>query len=113
MNKYIAALFFVMLALAGSASAQWVPSYVVDAEIDGTELNQFYGAGSVNKLNIDRDQEFTLRLEVESLVNADNLLVRASIDGYEFSADEDISAKYGPFKLGANNTKIIKLTMHL
>ncbi|MBS3147536.1 hypothetical protein J4219_01485 [Candidatus Woesearchaeota archaeon] len=114
MNKYIAALFFVMLAVfAGTAAAQNVPSFIVDSEVDGTELIDFAGAGSINKLNIDRNQEFELRLEVTSLVNADNLLVRASIDGYEFSSDEDISAKYGPFKLGANNTKIIKLTMHL
>ena len=72
MKATIAVLFSVLLALtatlAGAQTTQ-VPVYVDTAEIDGTEIYAF----GWNQLNIERNQEFTLKLELFAYEDAENV----------------------------------------
>ena len=112
MKATIAVLFSVLLALtatlAGAQTTQ-LPVYVDTAEIDGTEIYAF----GWNQLNIERNQEFTLKLELFAYEDAENVQIRVTIDGCEFSSTEDISANLGPFDFSENRTYVKKVQLKL
>lgn len=99
----------MVLSLATFASAQTVPVSVVRAEIDNTRID----GSTVNKLDIERNDEFTLKLNLLSVSDAEDVEVRAFISGYEFNDVNSISSRIGPFDFDANVTYVKSLKLAL
>lgn len=101
----------LVLSMVATAAAQdsTVPVQIVSAEIDNTDI---YANGK-NVLDIERDEKFTLKLEMISSADVDDVEVRAFISGYEYSDVSDISARAGPFDFSKDVTYVKKLTLSL
>jgi uncharacterized membrane protein len=97
--------------MVATAAAQdsTVPVQIVNAEIDNTDI---YPNGK-NVLDLERDEEFTLKFEMISSADVDDVEVRAFISGYEYSDISDISARAGPFDFSKDVTYVKKLTLRL
>ena len=102
-------VFLILSAIAVSAQNQFVPVFIQRAEIDGTDIFPF----GFNQLNIERNEDFTLKLDLFAFRDVNNVEVKAEIDGYEYSDVKPISARYGPEDLTANVTYPVKLTLRL
>ncbi len=105
-------LFSVVLVLSAvfvGAQDHIVPVTIEEAEIDGTEIDAF----DVNQLDIERDQEFTLKLELFAWENAKDVEIRAFVSGYEFNDVNSISDRIGPFDFDENVTYIKKMKLSL
>jgi hypothetical protein len=110
MKALTTVLFSLLLVLSSvmvAAQLQDVPVQIMRAEIDDTEIEPF----GLNKLDIERDQEFELELELEAWEDANDVEIRAFISGYEFNDVADIEDHIGPFDFDANVT--YKKKMHL
>ena len=101
--------FLLVLMLATFASAQVVPVTIVEAEIENTDILP----SGVNQLDLERNDDFELRLELFTPVDADDVEIRAFISGYEYNDINPISKRIGPFDLDANVTYVRKLTLSL
>lgn len=101
----------LVLSMVATAAAQdsTVPVQIVSAEIDNTDI---YANGK-NVLDIERDDKFTLKLEMISSADVKDVEVRAFISGYEYSDVSDISARAGPFDFNKDVTYVKKLQMSL
>ncbi|MBI4145198.1 hypothetical protein HY493_03255 [Candidatus Woesearchaeota archaeon] len=99
-KQWIGLLAFVLctIALAGSVFA--LPMSISEVEVDGTELQQ----DAVNKLSIERDQSFKVKVTFDAAAEADNVMGYAEIVGYEHADDEPIADRVGPFSIEANTT---------
>ncbi|VVB81117.1 Uncharacterised protein [uncultured archaeon] len=106
--KALTILLSVLLVLSAVA-AQTLPLNVEHAQIDNTEIL----ASSVNKLDIERDQDFTLKLEIFASNAAKDVEIRAFISGYEFNDANAISKMLGPFDFAQSTTYIKKMTLTL
>ena len=106
--KALTILFSVLLVLSAVA-AQTLPLNVEQAEIDNTEIL----ASSVTKLDIERDQDFTLKLELYASAAAKDVEIRAFISGYEFNDVNAISEQIGPFDFAEGVRYIKKMTLTL
>lgn len=103
-------LLAVMLILSAVfVAAQDVPVEIISAEIDNSDIEPF----GVNQLDIERGNEFTLRLELMSMVDVNDVEFRAFISGYEFNDVKDITARMGPFDMDANVTYVKKMKLSL
>lgn len=104
-------LFSVLLVLSAVlVAADSVPVNVVKATIDDTRIEPF---GVNNKLNIERDQDFELKLELFAVNDAKDIEVRAFVSGYEFNDIKSISDRIGPFDFSENVTYVKKMTLSL
>lgn len=105
-------LIGVLLVLSSvfvAAQDHVVPVAITQAEIDGTEIEPF----GFNQLDIERDSEFTLKLELESWEDAKDVEISAEITGYEFNDVKEIRDRIGPFDFDANVTYVKKLQLSL
>lgn len=111
MMKAWTILLSVLLILAvpfvAAQSGNSVPVTIREAELDSTNIFPF---GS-NQIDIERNEEFTLRLELVANQSARDVEVRAFISGYEFNDVRPISAQIGPFDVDANVTYIKRMTL--
>lgn len=104
-----------VLALTTVANAQYVPVQLDRIEIDDIDIEdfeEFYFNEDV-RLDLERGEEFEVELLLEAFEAADDVIVRAVIDGYEFSDIEPITDMIGPFDLDANITYKKKMTLRL
>lgn len=104
-------IILAMLALfAVPALAQQLPILQFDeVEVDGTELSP----NAINRLNLDRGEEYQVRVQFTPLANIKSGRVKISIDGYEFSEFEDITDASDINDYKANNTYVEKLSVRI
>ncbi len=95
-----------LLALSGIASALPVDFTV---EVEGTELSET----AVNSLSIERDTEISVRVEIESTANLEDVEIEAFISGYEYNDRERISDTTHIFDMENATTYVKKLTLSL
>ncbi|MBS3125191.1 hypothetical protein J4211_02980 [Candidatus Woesearchaeota archaeon] len=89
-------------------SSSSVPVVIRHAELDSTDIFPF----GFNQLDLERNDEFTLKLELFSFQRARDVEVRAFVSGYEFNDVRPISAQIGPFDVDPNVTYVKRLTLH-
>ncbi|MCI0613155.1 hypothetical protein L0244_09210, partial [bacterium] len=105
-------LFCAMLLLSSvmvAAQSHVTPVAIERAEIDDTEIEPF----GVNQLDLERDQEFELELELMAWEAAKDVEIRAFISGYEYNDVNSISDQIGPFDFDENVTYVKKLHISL
>ncbi|MBI4145987.1 hypothetical protein HY489_01470 [Candidatus Woesearchaeota archaeon] len=102
-------VFLILAAAAAQAQDTWVPVYVQRAELDGTDIFPY----GWNQLDVERDEELTLKLELFAWQDAENVEIRATISGYEHGDSTPISARIGPFDFEENVTYVKKLKFTL
>jgi len=109
--KALTLLFSVLFVLSAVfvAAQQTVPVAIQQAEIDSTKIDPF----GTNQLDIERAQNFELKLKFLSPMDAKDVEIRAFISGYEFSDVKDISDQIGPFDFDANITYVKKMQLTL
>ncbi len=105
--KRITMFILMMLVLVTGVSA--LPAVLDKVTFDGNTLQE----DSVNRLNVERGEEYTLQIVFTSLANLNDVEVEAFISGYEYSGHNKISDVIGPFDAGLNVTysKKLKLTI--
>jgi len=87
-----------------------------EVSIEKVELNDVaLSATSTNKLDITRDAQFDVRVNVKSLVDQDNVEILGMITGYEYNdiASDRISANTQVMRMEANTTYVRTLKMSL
>ncbi len=112
MKALTTVLFSVLLVMSAvfvAAQDHDVPVEIMRAEIDDTDIAPF----GINQLDIERAQEFELRLNLEAWENAKDVEIRAFVSGYEFNDVADIEDHIGPFDFDANVTYVKKLHITL
>ncbi len=102
-------VLFVLAAVSVVAQDRAVPISIENSEIDNTEILPF----GINQLDVERDQDFTLKLELFAWENAKDVEIRAFISGYEYNDVNSISDRIGPFDFEENVTYVKKLTLSL
>ncbi|MEM3154181.1 MAG: hypothetical protein QW165_01265 [Candidatus Woesearchaeota archaeon] len=102
-------VMFVLSSVMVSAQSHVTPVAIEQAEIDGTEIEPF----GVNQLDLERDQEFELRLELMAWEEAKDVEIRAFISGYEYNDVKSIADQIGPFDFRENVTYVKKLHISL
>ncbi len=95
----------LFLALAGAATA--LPVVLEEVEVDDTILQQ----NAVNRLSLERGEEYEVRIRFTPASNIDNAEVRIFVSGYEFSDLDDIEDKTTVFDADANVTYVKKLSI--
>lgn len=90
----------------GTVTADALPISIDEVEVDGTELNE----DQVNRLSIERDQEFSVKVTFQGTASHDNIVGNAFISGYEH---DSVSDMVGPFDVEDDTTytKTFKLTL--
>lgn len=98
-----------VLTLSGTAAAQYLPVDLERVEIDDVRVHDDDDV----RLDIERNEEFEVELELIAEEAVDDLTIRATIDGYEFSDVDPITEVIGPYDLDANVTysRDLKLTL--
>ena len=98
------------LLLLSIAVAHAVPGTIDEVKVDGDELIE----GDVNKLSLERGEEFEVKVRVTASSPIANAEVVAFVSGFDFSdEDERISDSSGAFDMTANNTVIKKLRLKI
>lgn len=107
--RTLTAIVFSMLFLLSvvAVSADSVPLVVERAEIDDIDIEPF----GENVLDLERNEEFELELELFAIEDVEDVEIRAFISGFEFSDVEPIADQIGPMDFEANVT--YKRDMHL
>ena len=109
-------LFSILLLLSAvvvSAQQRVVPVTIEHAEIDSTDIDDFEGCGCTNQLDIERNQDFTLKLELFGWQDSKDVEIRAFISGYEFNDVNAINDQIGPFDFFENVTYVKKMKLTL
>ena len=108
MKKLI--ILAILALFAVPAFAQTLPILQFDeVQVDGTELSP----NATNRLNLDRGEEYQVRVQFTPLANIKSGKVKISIDGYEFSDFEDITDASDLNDYKANNTYVEKLSIRI
>ena len=102
-------LIFLVTTLIASTLASAVPLYITEAKVDGTELYPW----DTTRLNLERDEEFDVKLELYAYEDRENVEVEAFLSGYEYNDHERISDTTHVFDVEANTTYTKKLTLRL
>ena len=105
--KAIHAIFALALFLTVIGSALALPVTLDEVEVDDTILSE----NAVNRLSLERGQEYEVRVRFTPSSDLDNAEVRVFISGYEFSDVEDIEDKTPVFDAQANVTYVKKLSI--
>ncbi|HSU72614.1 MAG TPA: hypothetical protein VLJ21_02085 [Candidatus Binatia bacterium] len=109
MKKQMFALFaFAVFAIALAGAAYALPLSIEKVEVDGTTVQE----AQVNRLSLERNDEFTVKVTFTATADADNVVGQAFITGYEH-ADEEPSDLVGPFTLEGNTTYTKKFLLKL
>jgi uncharacterized membrane protein len=109
MKKTTFALFaFALFAIALAGSALALPMSIDRVEVDGTHID----VNQVNRLSIERDQEFKVKVEFTATQELDNVMGQAFITGYEHKGEEPYDI-VGPFSIEANTTYTKTFTLKL
>ena len=111
MKGFLAVVFGLMMAvvMAVSAYAAAVPVAVDSVEVDGFALTE--GVTAVRQL--ERGEEFDVKVKLSAAAKADNVEVEAIITGFEHSRSERISDSARPFDLEAGESVVRTLTLTL
>jgi len=104
LTTFLLSILFVL-----SVAAAPVQVSVQRAEIDDTEIRD----SQRNILDIERNQDFTLELQLLALKDAKDVEIRAFISGYEFNDVKSISDQVGLFDFDENVTYVKKLQLSL
>ena len=128
-NKIFALIALFMLALASVASAQLFPGNggnngnqagsaqvsqstlpisIDEVEVDGTTLS----ANQDNKLSVERNEEFDVKVTFTGTASHDNIVLQAYISGYEHVSEAPYDV-VGPFDVEDDTTYTKTLTMKL
>lgn len=99
-------LVFVLMTSSVSAA---LPLTVSSVKID----DQVLTVGSTARLNIERDQEFEVRLVMQSTEQLANVEVQASVSGYEYNDVSRIFDSTQLFDMAANVSYTKRLTLRL
>ncbi len=97
----------LFLAVIGSAAA--LPVVLEEVEVDDTVLE----ANAVNRLSLERGQDYEVRIKFTPTSNVDDVEVRAFVSGYEYSDVDDIEDKTSVFDADENVTYVKKLSIRL
>lgn len=96
--------------VSGAPSAIGKPPVRVDAaEVDGFELS----TSETNIRDLERGEEFTLKIKMTANANAKDIEIRAFVSGFEFSSSEPISDSTSPFDVEAGVSYVKSLTLKL
>ncbi|MBI3037306.1 hypothetical protein HYY73_06195 [Candidatus Woesearchaeota archaeon] len=98
------------IVVSGAPSAgNQVPVKVDAVEIDNFELS----VSSNNVRDLERGQDFTLRIKLTASSDAKDIEIRAFVTGFEFSKSQDISDSTSPFDVekGVSYVKTLKLKL--
>lgn len=114
MRAFMALLFSVLLlstvvVATHSDDTDEIPITIDGVEIDDTEVRPF----GLNQLDIERDQDFEVELELFAHDDIDDVEIRAFISGFEFTDVQPIAAVIGPFQFDENVTFKRSLTLRL
>ncbi len=109
LTTIVFSMLLVLSAVMVAAQSNDVPVAIEQAEIDNTEIAPF----GINQLDVERAQEFELKLNLMPWNNAKDVEIRAFISGYEFNDVADIEDHIGPFDFDANVTYIKKMHITL
>jgi len=107
--KVLTVILFSVLLSALMVTAGSIPVAIERAEIDDTEID----VSGKNILDIERDQEFELELELRASEDVDDVEIRAFISGYEYNDVRSISDSIGPIDLDANVTYVRRMDLSL
>lgn len=100
----------LFLALLTSATAAQIPITAFDeVEFDDVGLR----LGEDNRLSIERGEEYEVRVRFTPFADIEAAQVRATIDGYEYSDVDDISARTLPEDYKANVTYVEDLKLRI
>ncbi|MBI2145676.1 hypothetical protein HYU18_05160 [Candidatus Woesearchaeota archaeon] len=97
-------------SVSGSPTTGNRPPVRVDAvEVDGFELS----TSETNVRDLERGEDFTLKVKLTASANAKNVEIRAFVSGFEFSRTEPISDSTSPFDVeaGVSYVKSLKLSL--
>ncbi|MDP6294101.1 MAG: hypothetical protein QGG83_05045, partial [Candidatus Woesearchaeota archaeon] len=102
-------VLFALLLCATTALA--LPLTIDSVELDEVRLD----SGSVNRLDVERDDDFTLRIKLTPTAQLDNVEILAFISGYEHNdrPNERISDVAELFTADANVSYVRKLKLQL
>lgn len=96
--------------VSGSASAgNKVPVKVEAVEVDNFQLS----ASDTNVRDLERGEDFTLKVKLTATGNAKDVEIRAFVTGFEFGRNEPISDSTSPFDVekGVSYVKSLKLKL--
>lgn len=100
-------LLFVIMTSAVHAAA--LPVTVSSVEID----DQTVTLGSTTKLNIERDQEFEVKVVLSATQDLSNVEVEAFVSGYEYNDVERVHTATPLFDVKTNTTYTKRLNLRL
>ena len=103
--------FVSLLLVSVMAQAATLPITLNEVKVDGTELQD--STTATNRLDIERDQDFPVRIELTSTADLDDVEVEVFISGFEHNSRQRISDYTGPFDMDANTTYIKKFDLSL
>ncbi|MBI2141460.1 hypothetical protein HYU16_03475 [Candidatus Woesearchaeota archaeon] len=86
----------------------------VPVKIDAVEVDNFeLSASGTNVRDLERGEEFTLKIKLTALANTKDVEIRAFVTGFEFAKSEPISDSTSPFDVekGVSYVKTLKLTL--
>ena len=112
MNNKFKVLSVLMLFLIGilSVGAQALPLVVDEVRVEGTDLAP---SPQVNWLDLERDQEIEVRVEITALADLEDVEIIAFISGYEYSDYEPMSDSSHVFDVEADVTYVKRLDLRL
>lgn len=111
-KNVITKIFFSVLVLVlmiSNVSAATLPVTVSSVKID----DQVLASGSTTRLNIERDQEFEVRLVLQSTETLSNVEVQVFVSGYEHNDVERVFDSTSLFDMAANVSYTKRLTLRL
>lgn len=86
----------------------------VPVKLDAVEIDNFQlSASATNVRDLERGEEFTLKVKLTATANARDVEVRAFVTGFEFGRNEPISDSTSPFDVekGVSYVKSLKLKL--
>ncbi|MBI4142153.1 hypothetical protein HY484_04460 [Candidatus Woesearchaeota archaeon] len=108
-KKMITSMLLVLLAMVGVVSAAPLPVAVNSVEVD----DQLVTLGSTNRLSIERDQPFEVKVVLTATEALSNVEVEAFVSGYEYNDVERVFDATPVFDVQPNTTYTKRLTIVL
>ena len=108
----ILGIVFMLLPIATLAQENTdgtLPVSINQVKVDGTEISN----SEWNKLSIERDSEFEVKITLEAFEDHDDLEIMVWINGYEYNHQDRVSDETGLFDVEEGNIYIKKLTLNL
>jgi len=111
MNSFMKMLFtaFLFVVMTSAVNAAVIPVTVNSVEVD----DQLVSLGSTNRLNIEREQEFEVKIILTANQDVSNVEIQAFVSGYEYNDVERVSDATSLFDMSANTTYTKRLMLRL